>query len=265
MTMMNKLPLRELRAFLVSQIKRHDISKLNLDDEAKYRLKAIDSFTYFQAKEWILNFPVLCDESELKTFFDSKNHHSFKTLNLENQPINKILENANAFFDFDQGFDGVDEATFIHGLLEGATLDTIKALAKSYGQEIPRRIKKQELIDIIHKRSENSIPYENLNKMSVLELETLAKDNQYFVSIELKKIEMIYYVLDYLKTLNHKGDTNEKKVMPGLIKDSKTLLIFDLKTQEFLSRKANHSSLKMILLMSLLVAMITLFSVLMWT
>lgn len=224
-----KNPLSLCRDVLIDQMKMMDVDLLNVDDEARYRYNALPYFTFFQAKDWVMAYPDLCQKEPLHTLFQSVNPILYADLQLNDAPCETLLNVTDRFFDMTSDFDGVDEHTFLKGLNEGATLETIKALALSYGLTMPRRLKKKELIDIICKRSNGKATQEMLSTMTVFDLEAYAKKHQYYVSIELKKMDMIYYLLDYLK-----GRQKAQTPHQNQLRD--TSLILDLTTQEFLSR-----------------------------
>jgi hypothetical protein len=233
----NKAPLSDYRNFLINQIKSSDLDRLNLDDEARYRLSALNYFTAFQAEQWIISYPNLCEEKALLDFLIQK---EIPVSQEKPGDFAALFNMARLYFKDEHTLDGVNQETFIKGLNEGATLETIRECALFYGLNIPRRIKKAELVQIIHERSNQDFSLESLNKMSVLELEMLSKENQYNVSIELKKIEMIYYLIDHLK----QSPPLENPSQDNKAKKKSSSVILNLTTQEFLSRNASSSSKK---------------------
>jgi len=242
-----KRALSEYRNFLIKQIKSYDLDRLSLDDEAKFRLGALDDFTTFQAEEWILSFPVLCEKKALFDFFSV---NEIEISNPAKATHASLFKQARDYFKDDNTLDGVDQETFVKGLYEGATLENIRACALFYGLNLPRRIKKAELVQIIHERSNQTLSLEQLNKMSVLDLEILSKERHFNISIELKKIEMIHYLMDHLKKTFNVDPSSHSPIQ----KEAKSNVILDLTTQEFLSRKTNVVSIKYVILSLLILS-----------
>lgn len=104
------------------------------------------------------------------------------------------------FFDENNKIDGLTPDVIRPVLFKSSTLNEIRDLGKKYGVNVPRRLKKSELIDIIvgelKSRGEYTEDKEtHLNKLSVLLIQRFAIDNKIKVSTELKKEEIIEYVL----------------------------------------------------------------------
>jgi len=89
-------------------------------------------------------------------------------------------------------------------MLNSYTLGDLKELGQKYNVDIPRRINKAKLIEILTAKfnltgNEASL----LVKMSVLDLEIYAKEKGFRISIDLKKQDMIEYI-QYANNMYHK-------------------------------------------------------------
>ncbi|MDL2292888.1 bacterial Ig-like domain-containing protein [Acholeplasma sp. OttesenSCG-928-E16] len=105
------------------------------------------------------------------------------------------------FFDREGRIDGLTPNKFRPVLYKGATLVELRNLGTKYGVEVPRRIKKNELAKIIIEELKERDEYtpelgEQINKMPVVMMQRYAKDNDIKASTELKKEEVIEYILE---------------------------------------------------------------------
>ena len=157
----------------------------SFSEEERFRLNELHQMTASQL-EWVIEkAPSLLKKEAIQSFDPSLNDlDALKAWAFDLEPY---------------GFDGVDEKAFYQALEHGATLDEIRALGKRYQLDIPRRIKKDELVDIIIKRGTHAPPKLELMKKNTLALEQYAKEQALHVSIELKKTDMIAYLADHLK------------------------------------------------------------------
>jgi hypothetical protein len=211
------------REFLKTQIE----SKLSppiresFTEEDQFRLQFLHAFTVFQLEQLIEKEPRLIDENALLNFINEHAKTPIKKASLDG-----LFERANVLFMDTDTFDGVSEALFFEGLEKGATLEDIKRLGTLYNVVIPRRIKKEEMVDILIRRlglkaEEKTV----LMEKNVLDLEIFAKEKNVAVSIELKKKEMIAYLLDQLKLSPQSPvqSVAKKPVTPPVKKPAKTV------------------------------------------
>jgi len=170
-------------------------------EEEQFRLNALPFMNATQLEGWINKEPRLLDQSAITNF-----HPTLKTFNaLKKWAFDLPVD----------GLDGVSEDDFFEGLEHGATLLEIKELAKRYELEIPRRIKKEELVEILIKRQVKPADTKaELMKKNTLFLEQYAKDKGIHVAIELKKTDMIAYLADHLKTFKHSPQNSVLKKSP---------------------------------------------------
>ncbi|MFP4078673.1 MAG: hypothetical protein ACOCU5_03270 [Bacillota bacterium] len=184
-------------------------------DEMKHRLKWFDRFTIFQLERLADSYGITVDVKEYKKdFWDIIVHNRgelginnlefIKLQNLtmkyqrsEQEKYQTLKDNfSEVYFEPEGYFEGcrVEEAREV--LQYATTMNDIRELGKKHGVEIPRRINKRQLIEIIAIRLNlNDAEQEKLEKKSILDLERYAKENNINMSIELKKVDMVEYIL----------------------------------------------------------------------
>jgi hypothetical protein len=218
---------RELRIFVLREVLREKVietrkSRLTLADELNYRLSWFTEFTETQLENLLIFFddPKLDRDfleefwtdllsymndkkvpaKDLKRVLDSSLAHvranglqlpSMKTFNREIKSL---------FFDSYGRIDGLAPAKFRPVLFKSSTLHEIRDLGAKYDVDVPRRLKKTELADIIiHELKERGQHTEQLETqvrgMSVLIMQRFAIDHDIKASTELKKEEIIEYIL----------------------------------------------------------------------
>lgn len=178
----------------------------SFSEEERFRMNVLSSMTASQL-EWVIDkAPKLINQEEIQAFHSRLN--TFEAL-------------KEWAFDLPpEGLDGVPQPAFYQALEHGATLDEIRAIAKRYQLEIPRRIKKEELVDIIIKRHKSAPSKTDLMKKNTLALEQYAKEYELQVAIELKKTDMIAYLADHLKQWKSPLKPQRMKKEPPLKKPS---------------------------------------------
>ena len=118
------------------------------------------------------------------------------------------------FYDLPGRIDGLTQTKFRPILFKGATLVELREVGTKYGVDVPRRIKKGELsaiiLDELRERGEYTEKIEDeLLKMPVVLMQRYAKDNDIKASTELKKEEVIEYILANAK------ETKEQYFIPS--------------------------------------------------
>ncbi|MDO9629730.1 MAG: hypothetical protein Q7I99_07490 [Acholeplasmataceae bacterium] len=218
---------RELRIFVLREVLREKVietrkSRLTLADELNYRLSWFTEFTETQLENLLIFFddPKIDRDfleefwtdllsymnekkvpaKDLKRILDSSLAHvranglqlpSMKTFNRDIK---------NLFFDSYGRIDGLAPAKFRPVLFKSSTLHEIRDLGSKYDVDVPRRLKKTELADIIiHELKDRGQHTEQLETqvrgMSVLIMQRFAIDHDIKASTELKKEEIIEYIL----------------------------------------------------------------------
>ena len=218
---------RELRMFVLRETLREKVietrkSRLTLADELNYRLSWFTEFTETQLENLLIFFddPKLYKDfleefwtdllnymvdkqvppKDLKKLLDQSMTY-VKQVGLE-LPNMKVYnrEIKNLFFDSLGRIDGLAPAKFRPVLYKSSTLNEIRDLGSKYDVDVPRRLKKSELADIIiHElkdRGQHSDELETqVRAMSVLVMQRFAIDHDIKASTELKKEEIIEYIL----------------------------------------------------------------------
>lgn len=205
-------------------------------DEMRFRLKWFDKFTIFQLERLAEGYqlPINVDEYK-KDFWDIivRNREELGINNLEFVKLqnltlkyarepqetydNMIQEFKKIFFEPEGYFDGtlIEDAKEV--LSNATTLTEIRDLGMMYGVDIPRRINKKQLIDIVAlKLGFDDEKREEISKKSILEIERYAKRRQVNVSIELKKDDMLEYILIKMPQSTAPKYTNSLKIFAGM-------------------------------------------------
>jgi len=218
---------RELRMYVLRETLREKVietrkSRLTLADELNYRLSWFAEYTETQLENLLIFFddPKL-DREFLEDFWkDLIGYMVEKQVNpkdlkkLQDQSINHVkavgLELPNMktynreikdlFFDSFGRIDGLQPTKFRPVLYKSSTLSEIRDLGFKYDVDVPRRLKKTELADIIIKelkdRGQHTDDLETqVRGMSVLVMQRFAIDHDIKASTELKKEEIIEYIL----------------------------------------------------------------------
>jgi len=190
-------------------------SSNKFSDEMRHRLKWFDRFTIFQLERLATGYQLDINVTEYKKdFWDIiiRNRTDLGINNLEFVKLQNLTmkyakepqetyeairrEFEEVYFEPVGYFDGteIDEAKEV--LTNATTLTEVRDLGKLYDVEIPRRINKKQLIDIVAiKLNFDQAKIDEISKKSILEIERYAKRRKVNVSIELKKSDMIEYIL----------------------------------------------------------------------
>ena len=221
-------------------------------DEMIHRLKWFDKFTIFQLERLASGYQLPINVTEYKKdFWDIiiRNRtelgiNNLEFVKLQNLTLKYARETQESFesmreefnkvyFEPDGYFDGtvVDDAKEV--LSDATTLTEIRDLGLRYGVEIPRRINKKQLIDIVALKLEfDDEKIEEISKKSILEIERYAKRRKINVSIELKKDDMIEYILIKMPQTAAPKYTNSLNVFAGMNIEE---YLYNLKFQEITS------------------------------
>lgn len=218
---------RELRMFVLREVLREKVietrkSRLTLADELNYRLSWFTEFTETQLENLLVFFddPMLEKDfleefwtdllsymvekkvppRDMKKLVDASIAY-VKAVGLE-LPNMKTYnrELSTLFYDSLGRIDGLPPQKFRPVLYKSSTLNEIRDLGSKYGVDVPRRLKKTELADIIiHELKDRGQHSEELEKqirsMSVIVMQRFAIDHDIKASTELKKEEIIEYIL----------------------------------------------------------------------
>lgn len=205
-------------------------------DEMKYRLKWFDKFTIFQLERLAQGYQLPINVKEYKKdFWDivvrnrtelginnlefvKLQNLSMKYSKMEQESFETLKENfKDIYFEPVGYFDGSELEEAKEVLTSSTTLIEIRDLGKKYGVEIPRRINKKQLIDIVAlKLNFDEEKREEISKKSILEIERYAKRRKVNVSIELKKNDMIEYIIIKMPQEEIPEYTNSVKIFASM-------------------------------------------------
>ncbi len=204
-----------LRAFVLNR--KVKIAKtLNLSDEMIYRLRFYPDFTEYQLQLFykmtcgnedyviyknnlfkliLMNTALLgISDEQIQSLIDleAEPYEDFNTLEETIMPI---------FYDFNKEFDGVRKEVITNIVRRSATAQDIRDLGKKYGINIPKRLKRNEMQSIIEEglKKQHKLTVEmkeKLDKLPIINLQRVAKQNGIKVSIDLKKEDLIAYLLN---------------------------------------------------------------------
>lgn len=112
--------------------------------------------------------------------------------------FNKLINPI--FYDEEGEIDGLAPETFRPVMYKSSTLTELREIGDKYNASVPKRLKKNEVLEVILKKLEERGELtkelkEKLENQSILLLERFAKDYDIKVSTELKKEEIIEFIL----------------------------------------------------------------------
>lgn len=212
-----------LRGIIDVQLKEKKVTSM-LTDEMNYRLNWYNKFSEYQLENLLafFNNPQLVDQFKEELWLAIVSRHDdlqiddITLFTLYQKSINFRIESENTeslldynrvmdciFYDEEGYIDGLSLAEFREVLLQSSTLVELREIGTKFGIDVPRRIKKNELMDIIvdelkeQGKLEGDVE-EKIRKMSVVGLQRFAKDNGIKASIELKKEDIIEYIIKFM-------------------------------------------------------------------
>ena len=213
-----KIPLYVHR-FLLKEAIRPEVFQEALyqtyTDEQKFRLRGYNNYSIFlleklindynlafsvaRYKEMMLNLIFVNRESLLvkdNFFQELETLKKSYTVDLEVLKYHEFYPMIEKVFYQQTGYlDGIAINQWHEEMLVSYTLGDLKGLGKKYEINIPRRINKNKLIEILEAKFKLSAKeVEELQAMAVLDIEIYAKEKGFKISIDLKKIDMIEYL-----------------------------------------------------------------------
>ncbi|MGI6781475.1 MAG: hypothetical protein ACOX56_01360 [Acholeplasmataceae bacterium] len=232
LTIPKSLRMQVLQSVLDEPVNQTLEERSHLADELGYRLTWVEFFTEYQLENLVkffdsasLNKKYLSelwlallsymvdkkvDDKELLKLIDKA--RGFKQLPEDILAYNLDLKDL--FFDIDEQIDGVTQDQFRTVLYKSSTVVEIREIGLKYGVDVPKRLKKDELASIILNVLKNRGEYtleveEKVRSLSIVLLQRFAKDNEIKASIELKKEDVIEYIL------SNANQTKEKYFLPS--------------------------------------------------
>lgn len=218
---------RELRINILKSVFRDEVFKTRqerhtLADEMNYRLSWFNQFTEVQLVNlfkfykkveleekfleelWLAILTDLTerpvDEQHLESLIQQSKEFYSKNKKFAHDIINYNRQLDELFFDKKEVIDGLTQDEIRVVLYRSSTITEIRELGKKYGVNVPTRLKKEELIEIICNELKDRNEYTeeieaDLRKMNIILLQRFAKDKDIKASTELKKEEVIEYIL----------------------------------------------------------------------
>lgn len=236
---------RELRMYVLKENLREKVvetrkSRKTMADEINYRLSWFTEFSETQLENLLVFFD---DEFIFRNFLEDfwtdvlgymvEKHvlaRDFK--NLYDLSIDHVKKNGvtlpsiktynreikDIFYDSFGRIDGLAPQKLRPVLYKSSTLGEIRDLGTKYGVNVPRRLKKSELANIIIQELKDENKYteelgQKVKDMSVIVMQRFAVDHDIKASTELKKEEIIEYIL------KNAEETRESYFVPESIEE----------------------------------------------
>ena len=211
------------RFLLLNCFKKHifDDAYMQLySDEFKYKLRSYNFFSIHLLRKTVEEYNIDVKPYEFKNIFVRfflKNEKKFKKsiiLNktLEEAPkdedsketIKECLEKFDPLFYTPKGYlDGISLSIIKESIIATYSMPYLKDIGLKYGVDIPKRINKAQLIDLVSARLQLT-PEERaeIENKSITEIITYSKKKGFKVSSDLKKSDMVEYIIFNLNKYN---------------------------------------------------------------
>ena len=231
MNMPRKVRMSALHKVLDRKVRKPEYQK-TFTDEVRYRLRWIKTFSEHQLEgtlSLISNADIYNEYRETLWLMFIKLHEELK---IDTEKLTQLYETARGykqaqkesiaeyqrgmdclFYDERNEVDGLEYNTFREVLSKSSTLNELREIGAKYNIDVPRRIKKEELVAIIVEACSASGKFtpeeeEKVKRMSVQQLQRYAKQNGVKASIELKKEDIIEYIISRVETEVQKSYVN---------------------------------------------------------
>lgn len=212
------------RFLLINTTKKYFFDPVYLStytDEFSYKLRSFQFFSIHLVRKTLEENNIIVDPKDYKNLFMRfffKNQKKFKSSIAFDGALEKVLENpsdsnesfADCLKNFDSIFytpkgylDGLSLSIFKESIVETYNVPQLKDLGLKYGVDIPKRINKQQLLDLISARF--MLTEEERNEISskaIIDLIQYSKKKGFRVSSELKKSDMVEYLIYQLNKYN---------------------------------------------------------------
>ena len=231
LNMPRKVRMTALHKVLDKRVKKAEY-KATFTDEVRYRLRWLNTFSEHQLEgilTLISNAEIYNEYRETLWLMFIKLHEELK---IDTEKLTGLYETARGykmsqkesiteyqrgmdslFYDERNEVDGLEYNTFREVLSKSSTLNELREIGAKYNIDVPRRIKKEELAAIIIDACSASGKFtsedeEKVKRMSVQQLQRYAKQNGVKASIELKKEDIIEYIINRVETEVQKSYVN---------------------------------------------------------
>ncbi len=209
-------------------------------DELKYRLRGYNDYSIYLLEKLIKDYNIDFDAAKYKenffnflflnkdiyglknNFYDELDKLKFKyTVDFEKIKYQNFIDMFTTILYEPSGYlDGVSLKILKDVLVHSCTLGDLRGLGEKYGVKIPRRINKTKLVEILAARFRSTAEETLLlNEKSVLELEIYAKEKGFNISIDLKKSDMVEYLIFDLKMYYQEVQKDNHSYQIPLISD----------------------------------------------
>ncbi|HOP56656.1 MAG TPA: hypothetical protein PLH02_00510 [Bacillota bacterium] len=218
-TYIHRFVLRETIYPKVFQTKLYE----SYTDELRYRLRGFNDYSVYLLEKLIYDYNLDFDAAKYKqllfdilflnrelyglknAFFDDLEKLKYKyAVDLEKINYGDFIGMMERVIYEPNGYlDGVSLKILKDVFVHSCTLGDLRGLGEKYGVKVPRRINKSSLIEILAARFRLTEQEATLlQDKSVLELEIYAKEKGFQISIDLKKSDMVEYII-YALNLYH--------------------------------------------------------------
>ncbi|MBN3490571.1 hypothetical protein JV173_03480 [Acholeplasma equirhinis] len=219
-----KMRMAALKNILKEAVEKTIEERKTLADEMGYRLTWFSRYTDTQLVNllewykspslslkyledfWKLLLPYLVEkgvaENDLLRLFDHAEQQAKSGERVLTKEFNDALDKN--LYDEQHEIDGVSQDAFRPVTYKASTLTELRAIGEKFNAPIPKRLKKNEMLDIILKKLQERGELtkdleEKLKNQNIILLERYAKDHDIKVSTELKKEEIIEFILSNAK------------------------------------------------------------------
>ena len=212
------------RFLLINVCKKYFFDSLymaNYTDEFSYKLRSYQFFSIHLIRKTIEENNIIVDAKEYKNLFMRfflKNQQKFKSSIALDGALTKVNENvdeaeetfASCLANFDTLFytpkgylDGLSLSIIKESIIETYNVVYLKDLGLKYGVDIPKRINKQQLLDLISARFMlTEEERAEISNKAIIDLIQYSKRKGFKVSSELKKSDMVEYLIYKLDKYN---------------------------------------------------------------
>jgi hypothetical protein len=215
-------------------------------DELKYRLRGYKDYSLYLLEKLVQDYNLDFEAETYKELFFDMLFLNRDVYNLKNSFIDDLeklkykyavdfekISYQNFIAQFNEviyepsGYlDGVSLKILKDVLVHSCTLGDLRGLGEKYGVKVPRRINKGRLIDILAARFRlTQEEAELLDDKSVLELEIYAKEKGFQISIDLKKSDMVEYIIYDLKMYHKEVSKDNHNYQIPLVTDAEAVQI----------------------------------------
>ncbi len=215
-TYIHRFVLKETIAPKVFQTKLYQ----SYTDEQQYRLRGYNDYSLYLIEKLIYDYNLDFDAAMYKEilfdmlflnrelynlksgFFDELEKLKYKyAVDFEKINYHDFISQFQSVIYEPKGYlDGISLKILKDVLIHSSTLGDLRGLGEKYNVKVPRRINKAKLIEILAARFRlTEEEAQLLDDKSVLELEIYAKEKGFNISIDLKKSDMVEYIIHDLK------------------------------------------------------------------